>query len=173
MPLTLEEIAEIRSQAMDRNDVHVLTLCDMAEESVRMREALDSRKKDSAIIKSEKGNEHFMEERAIAQLLATRQFFVHTVEIAERDSDGAKWAFVLAVNANDYFGWACADIVEVCATELEEVYRAWQADKEYGIDLWACIKRKCLPQEPIIMRMKAKGSWNHFKARYDEAISRH
>lgn len=66
----------------------------------------------------------------------------------------------VSVNCNDIFAWACADAEELPYEEIENVYRLWRADPNWGAAKWCAIRRKQKPQGPVIDAMKKAGSWD-------------
>lgn len=55
-------------------------------------------------------------------------------------------AIYLAVNCNDLFFWACADMEEIQQSELSELIDCLSMSPANGGLLWCCRKRKMRPQ---------------------------
>lgn len=98
------------------------------------------------------------EELALSILLKEGVLFSNTGYFG--DGDEKEKTVVLFVNCNDLFAWGCADAECVKHSEIGGLYRAWEADKKWGVDKW-CAKRRCQkPQPPVIRAMKKDGVWD-------------
>lgn len=69
-------------------------------------------------------------------------------------------AISVSVNCNDIFAWGCADAEDLPFKEIENLYRMWKADPNWGPAKWCAIQRNQKPQKPVIDSMKKSGSWD-------------
>lgn len=68
-------------------------------------------------------------------------------------------AITIAAKCSDTFGYACADAEDVPQTEIEPLYRWFRKDPVYGPIMWCITRRKCLPIQPVLESLKARGLW--------------
>lgn len=67
----------------------------------------------------------------------------------------------VTVNCNDVFAWACADCEDIASEEeLQDLYDASAADRNWGMLKWVCKKRGEKPQRGWIVIMKHQRSWD-------------
>jgi hypothetical protein len=105
--------------------------------------------------------EHFEEELALAAMLKARVLFCNGRKYLEWDNSGpAGDTTVLFVNCNDLFVWGSADAEDLPSNEIGALYKAWMADKTWGVSKWCCHRRGWKPQKPIIKLMKEAGVWD-------------
>jgi len=68
--------------------------------------------------------------------------------------------FSVSVNCNDIFCWGAADAEECFIDDLEDLYKHWQQDKNWGAAIW-CIKRRgMMPQKPVEEAIRKEGIWD-------------
>lgn len=71
--------------------------------------------------------------------------------------------FVLAINCSDLFAYASADAESVSLNEIENFYSFCYDENnkkiEYGSDVYACLKRKEQPIDPVKKQMIERGLW--------------
>lgn len=85
---------------------------------------------------------------ALAALLADRQLIINGFL-----ENAAEESWDIAVNCSDVFAWGCADCEELPFSELENCYRMWRDGEANGYDglmAWCMIRRKELPQKPVL-----------------------
>jgi hypothetical protein len=64
----------------------------------------------------------------------------------------------LEVNCNDLFVWGCADGEPIPYSQLGYLYYTIEnTPGRWGADLWACVRRCEMPQDPIRVSMEAGG----------------
>jgi len=105
----------------------------------------------------------FEEGQALAVLLAHEVVFLND---HWWQKDWSKWAQSLTslnVNCNDVFASACADAEEMPYREIENVYRMWKMDSEWGPAVWAMIRRNKMPQRRLEDMIRKAGIWNFEK----------
>jgi hypothetical protein len=73
-----------------------------------------------------------------------------------------KNSFFIALNANDFFGWACADVVELDICDLSWVIPIVQKYKDEGIGAVMSYIRKCEPLKPY-QTEKFKQAYNELE----------
>ena len=66
----------------------------------------------------------------------------------------------LYVNCSDIFLWASADAENLPIDEIDDLYKMWRKDTVWGAAKWCILKRKWMPQEPVLIAMKEAGAWD-------------
>lgn len=97
---------------------------------------------------------YYDEERILAQLLLDGVCHLNTGSFYE---DRTVCAFV---TCNDIFAWACADSECVTYSELPALYEMHMADPKWGVIKWCILRRKEMPQSPVLREMKEDGAWD-------------
>lgn len=95
--------------------------------------------------------EAFNEEEAIAYLLLKE-------DIGYNPNYEKKYCFY--VNCNDIFAWGCADAEPIQDEEIYDLAKMVVEDPKWGSAKWCILKRKEMPQWPVLKAMKEDGSWN-------------
>ena len=95
----------------------------------------------------------FMESSAVIELLADDTLFVGSGYQSPSDT------LELYVLCNDLFWWGTADAEPCKPSELESLYQAWHADKDWGALIWCCQHRNLQPQKPMREAMQKAGVW--------------
>ena len=106
------------------------------------------------------GKESCDEDKILSILLKDGVLFSNEGEITGYDGGIKTHTVVLYVLCNDLFYWACADAEPIRYHEIGQLYKAWEANKNWGTDKWCCMKRNLQPQEPIVEAMKKDGFWD-------------
>lgn len=88
----------------------------------------------------------FEPSKAVAHLILNEIISIHT---------GA-----LIVNCSDVFAWACGDAEPLPFSQIENLYRMWRKDPEFGAEVWCMIQRKQMPQKPVESKIRAAGIWD-------------
>jgi len=102
----------------------------------------------------------FEEGPALAHLLLNEVVFLNSPWWLKDVPEPVKDATNVFVDCSDVFAWACADAETLPYSEIENVYRLWRADPQWGAAKWCAIQRKQQPQKPVIDRMKKAGVWD-------------
>lgn len=110
---------------------------------------------ESAFFISPEGEQLFLKEIAVIQLLNSLWLFVHDADLEDDEP-----TIGLSLSVNDVFGWGGVDCEPVPLESLPDLYRAWRNDTEYGPIRWCCIRRGEQPQKPVADRMKKAGAWD-------------
>ena len=109
------------------------------------------------------GVEHCDTNRCLAIMLNSEVLFANSRrylhEKSYKDETPQPETIVLFVICNDVFYWACADAECLTLDEVGPLYKAWHADRKWGVIKWVCAKRNLQPQVPIVRDMKAAGAW--------------
>lgn len=127
----------------------------------------------------------FIADRALAELLINDSLFVYTRKwgpmFEPKDGDdgyrGDESGLTVDVNANDVFGWACAEGETINNTlELKELYDMCVKYDKYGSMFWACKNRGVRPQVAWQERLKKEDlypAWmDDLKPSYEEGSQR-
>lgn len=102
----------------------------------------------------------FKKEKALAVLLANGVIFLNNHWWEETWPEEAKKLTSLNVNCNDVFAWGIADAEPLYYEDLKELYELWELNARWGPVVWCCLKRKVLPQEPVLEGLLKCGIWN-------------
>ena len=92
-------------------------------------------------------DDQFDQSEAIAYLLANGHAY-----ILPNDTN-----WTLTLNVNDVFAWGCADSEQIGHDELEDLTKRVIESPLWGVSLHAIIKRRQLPQDPIVKYMAQTG----------------
>ena len=96
---------------------------------------------------------------ALAIMLLNEAIFTN----AHRSSGGTAAdgnATALYVTCNDVFMWGCADLEAMAHDRIAEVYGFWERDPRWGTAVWCMIRRRELPQRPVLERIRKAGIWD-------------
>jgi hypothetical protein len=96
---------------------------------------------------------------ALASLL-----LAEVVLIGSKNNDGIG-ALVIC---NDIFAWGCADAEDLPYSEIENVWRMWRRDPEWGTAIWCIQRRKEMPQKAVEKLIRAAGLWDLDQMQLDE-----
>jgi len=113
-------------------------------------------------------SDHFEGEDALALLLINEVVFLNSHWWEDEWPEEAKKRTSLNVNCNDIFAWGCADAESMNYADIENVYRMWRADTEWGAAKWCAIRRNQKPQPPVIAAMKKADSWDDMMEKLGE-----
>jgi hypothetical protein len=102
----------------------------------------------------------FDQGRALAAMLLAEAIFLNSNWWFSSWPDEAKKTVALCVNTNDVFAWGCADAENITYDQIEEVYRYWAKDPQWGTAIWAIINAKELPQRPVADSIRKAGIWD-------------
>jgi hypothetical protein len=103
---------------------------------------------------------HFSDEDALALLLLNEQVFLND-HWWERDwPEDARKQTSINANCNDVFAWGFADAEGVKFEDIEDVYKHFIKDPEWGVAVWCIKKRGIMPQRPVAERISEAGIWN-------------
>lgn len=64
------------------------------------------------------------------------------------------------VICSDVFAWGCADAENLPYREIENLYRFWRKDPNWGPAVWCMVRRNQMPQKPAEEIIAAQGIWN-------------
>lgn len=102
----------------------------------------------------------FEEGAALSHLLLNDVVFLNALWWEKDCPEHVQKAIAVSVNCNDIFAWGCADAEGLPYSEIENLYRMWQKDPEWGPAVWCMLKRKEMPQEPVEKLVREGGIWN-------------
>ena len=102
----------------------------------------------------------FEKEKALARLLAEDVIFLNDHWREDDWPESARKSPSLNVICNDVFAWGCSDAETIYYDDIQGVYDAWIANREWGPSKWCAIKRNLKPQAPVIEAMKKAGVWD-------------
>ena len=74
--------------------------------------------------------------------------------------EAAQKQICVFVVCNDMFAWGCADGEDLPFDEIENLYRMWRKDPQWGPAIWCMIKRKEMPQKPLEKMIRKAGIWD-------------
>ncbi|MFH1560695.1 MAG: hypothetical protein ABID84_04735 [Chloroflexota bacterium] len=104
---------------------------------------------------------YFDEDKALIILLRNEVCFFGSIWHPDKktDEEGAYLGIGVFVLCNDLFYWACADSEDLHMSEVEDLYRHYRQNKEWGGWVWACKHRGLQPQKPVKVDMIKAGVW--------------
>lgn len=102
----------------------------------------------------------FEKEKALARLLAEDVIFLNDHWREDDWPESARKSTSLTVICSDIFAWGCSDAETIHYEDIQGVYDAWIANREWGPSKWCAIKRNLKPQAPVIEAMKKAGVWD-------------
>ena len=102
----------------------------------------------------------FEDEGALALLLLNEVIFLNSYHWKKEWPEEAKRTTALCVNCSDVFMWGCADAEPANYEDIEDIYRHWAKDTEWGAAVWCIKKRKYMPQYPVYKDILKAGIWN-------------
>ena len=121
---------------------------------------------DGDVIRKMDGKEYFDTSVALAYLLAEEICCT-----ASRKDDGSA---AILVHCSDTFAWAVSEFEPLPTSEIRSLYEMVRKDRALGADVWACQRRKMMPQKPVADAIRKNGIWQIDEMglepnRYDEA----
>ena len=119
-------------------------------------------------IKGDEIPKEFDKDNALAFLLINDVIFTNNHWWEKEWTEEAKKTTSLNVNCNDIFAWACADSEEINVNEIEELYKLYRENAEYGQFIWCIKKRNMLPQYPIYELIQNETNWDLNKMGLDK-----
>ncbi len=102
----------------------------------------------------------FNEENALAHLLLEGIVSINVTWWRKDLSESDQKAICVFVNCNDVFMWACSDAENLPYSEIENLYKMYLKDPDWGPAVWCMQKRNMMPQKPLYDRIKKQGIWN-------------
>lgn len=102
----------------------------------------------------------FEEEAALAHLLMNEVVFLNSHWWEKEWPEAARKQTSINVNCNDVFAWGCADAESMLHDDIENLYRMWRKDPEWGSAVWCMIRRNQMPQKPVEKRIRDAGIWD-------------
>ena len=102
----------------------------------------------------------FDKEKALARMLAEDVIFLNNHWWEDDWPESARKSTSLNVICNDIFAWGYSDAETISYDDIQDVYDAWIANREWGPAKWCAAKRNLKPQAPVIEAMKKAGIWD-------------
>jgi hypothetical protein len=102
----------------------------------------------------------FNNDEALAVLLLSGVVFLNSHHWEEGWPKEAREATSINVDTSDVFAWGSADAETIGYKDIEEIYRYWLKDSNWGTAVWAIILKKELPQRPVGERIREAGIWD-------------
>lgn len=102
----------------------------------------------------------FEDEKALAHLLINDVVFANDHWWEKEWPEKARKETSLNVNCNDVFAWGCADAETMLHDDIENLYRMWRKDPEWGAAVWCMIRRNQMPQKPVEKIVREAGIWD-------------
>jgi hypothetical protein len=103
---------------------------------------------------------HFEPEGAVALMLINDVIFLNNHWFEKNWPEPVRRNAALFVNCNDVFAWACADAEPLPYHQIENVYKMWCKDSEWGPAIWCMVARNQMPQKPLEKIIREAGVWN-------------
>jgi hypothetical protein len=117
--------------------------------------------KDNERIQAKPDKEmQFESECALAHLLMNEVVFLNDHWWQKEWAEDAQRISSINVNCNDVFAWGCADAEELPYREIENLYRMWRKDPQWGAAIWCIIRRKQMPQKPVEDSIRKACMWD-------------
>lgn len=65
----------------------------------------------------------------------------------------------LYVDCSDVFAWGVSDCEPISYQEIPELFKMWYRDDTFGPYVWCALKRKLMPQKPVMDDIISQGKW--------------
>ncbi len=101
----------------------------------------------------------FEENDVLALLLSSGVVFLNNHWWEDDFTEAQKQLFSINVNVNDCF-WPAADAEEIGYNELEDLFKHWEKDPDYGPVVFVAKKRKMMPRNRVLESIKQDGIWD-------------
>lgn len=106
----------------------------------------------------QKGKEMIFEpDKALAILLINDVIYSNSFWNERTWPEEAKKRIALYVDCSDTFQYSCSDLEPLPFSEIENLYRFWEKDPEYGPTAWCITQRKQMPIRCVADKMKERG----------------
>lgn len=101
----------------------------------------------------------FEVDKGLAVLLATDQIVLNTHWWEKEWPEAAQATLAMAVNCGDLF-YGAADAEPMRYGDIEDVYKYYKKDPNWGTAIWCIIRRGMLPQRRVCESIKRAGVWD-------------
>ena len=128
---------------------------------------LTEKEMECLYVKDRDGNPFIVEDNALDYLDERLEFARISVKTSIEDNDGKlieAWIIALALNMNDVFYWACADLEFFSFADVKDIFNKCFSESgkfnRFGDMKWCCVKRNMRPQHEYIKLIKEAGLWD-------------